>query len=146
MIMKTSETTFAETLEQAHRDLLSDLQHLKEAVRSGFRESPTGLGTCLRELQTHLADHFRFEEQDGYLAPVLKEEPRFGPVIEELLAEHRQLTQALDALLQEIRNACILPDDFGERIRAWVKRVRHHEARENALVQEAYYCSAAVGD
>ncbi len=28
----------------------------------------------------------------------------------------------------------------------WVARVRHHESRENNLVQEAYYSSGATGD
>lgn len=144
--MKTSEQTFAETLQQAHVDLLSDLQQLDEAVHSGLGESPTRLGTCLAKIQTHLTDHFCFEEQDGYMAPVLKEEPRFGPVIQELLGEHRQLAQTLDALLQEARAARSLPDGFGERVRAWVKQVRHHESRENNLVQEAYYSSGATGD
>jgi hypothetical protein len=67
-------------------------------------------------------------------------------VVQELLGQHRQIAQTLDALFQEIRTARTLPDGFGERVRTWVKQVRLHEARENQLVQEAYYSSNATGD
>ena len=144
--MRTSEKTFAESLQQAHIDLLGDLQQLDEAVRSEPGEIPAGLGTRLREIQAHLAEHFRFEEQDGYMAPVLEEEPRFAPVVQELLAEHHQLAKALDALLEEVRAVHSLPAGFWERVQAWIKQVRHHEPRENFLVQEAYYSSGATGD
>jgi hemerythrin-like domain-containing protein len=146
MIMEPSEKDFAEVLHQAHTDLLRDLQQLEEAVRPGSGEDQTELSTRLGMVRTHLGDHFLFEEQDGYLAPLLKEEPRFGSVVQELLAEHRQLAQCLDALLQEVRTARSLQDGFRERVRAWVKHVRHHESRENNLVQEVYYSSGATGD
>ena len=37
-------------------------------------------------------------------------------------------------------------DTHRERIRALVSQIRHHETRENDLVQEAYYSSGATGD
>jgi hypothetical protein len=146
MTMKPSEKTFAETLQQEHLELLGDLQQLEAAVRPEAGETPSGLGARLGKLQTHLADHFRFEEQDGYMAAILKEEPRFAPVVQELLGEHRQIAQTLDALIRELPTVQGLPAGFAERLRAWVKQVRHHEARENHLVQEAYYASGATGD
>jgi uncharacterized coiled-coil DUF342 family protein len=52
----------------------------------------------------------------------------------------------LDALVQEASAAQSVRDDFGEKVRAWVKHVRQHESRENSLIQEVYYSSRAVGD
>lgn len=144
--METSERAFAEALYQAHTDLLRDLMELEQSVQRGSEQGQRELSSRLATVQTHLADHFRFEERDGYMAPLLKEEPRIGPVVQELLAEHRRLTQALGALVEEVSAAQALRDDVRERVRAWVKQVRQHESRENNLVQEVYYSSGATGD
>jgi iron-sulfur cluster repair protein YtfE (RIC family) len=144
--METSPNTFAEALYEAHTDLLRDLQELEKAVGSGAGEGPTELGTRLERVRMHLTDHFLFEEDGGYMAPVLREEPRFAPQIQELLAEHGQMAQALEALLQEVRTARTARDIPREHVRTWVGQVRHHETRENSLVQEAYYSSGATGD
>src|SRR5215467_7720996 len=101
MIMGTSEQSFAEALHQAHTDLFRDIQQLEEAVHSGSQKDPTTLGAHLRKVQTHLTEHFQFEEQGGYMAPLLKEEPRFAQVVKELLDEHRQLAQSIEALIRE---------------------------------------------
>jgi hypothetical protein len=146
MTMETSEKTFAEALHEAHADLFRDLLQLEESFRVGSAEGRPELSTRLENVQMHLTDHFRFEEQDGYMSPLLKEEPRVGPVVQELLDEHRQLAQALDALLHEVSAVQSLREGFPERVRAWVKHVRQHESRENSLVQEVYYSSGATGD
>jgi hypothetical protein len=146
MTMETSDKEFAGALHHAHAELLRDLRQLEEAVHSGSSEGPTELGARLEKVRAHLADHFRFEEQDGYMAPILKEEPRFAPLVQELLDEHGQLAQTVDALLQEVRAARSLQDAMRESVRAWVKRVRQHESRENSLVQEVYNSSEATGD
>jgi hemerythrin-like domain-containing protein len=144
--METPEQSFADALHEAHTDLLRDLQELEKAVGAGSREGPAELGSRLEHARTHLTDHFHFEEEGGYMAPVLKEEPRFGPLVEELLAEHGQMAKALDALVQEVRQAQTVQDSHRERVRALLSQVRHHETRENQLVQEAYYSSGATGD
>lgn len=144
--MGTPQQSFVEAIHDAHTDLLRDLQELEKANGSGSRESPAELGARLGRLRTHLNEHFRFEEEGGYMAPVLKEEPRFGPVIQELLAEHGQMSKLLDALVQEVTSTRSLQEALREKIRAWVGQVRHHENRENQLVQEAYYSSGATGD
>jgi hypothetical protein len=144
--METSERAFAEALYEAHTDLLRDLMELEQSVSQGSGKGQRGLSSHLATVHTHLTDHFRFEEQDGYMAPLLKEEPQIGPLVQELLNEHRQLAQALEALVQEVGAAPVLRDDVRERVRAWVRQVRQHESRENSLVQEVYYSSGATGD
>jgi hypothetical protein len=144
--MSTSAKTFAEELHDAHTNLLRDLQELERSVGADSSEGPAQLRTRLEHAQQHLTEHFRFEEKGGYMAPVLKEEPRFTPVANELLAEHGQMTNALDTLIEEVSRAQAVQDTHRERVRALVSQARHHESRENNLVQEAYYSSGATGD
>jgi hypothetical protein len=144
--MEPEHHSFAEALHEAHVSLLGDLQELDEAVRPGSGQGPAELGTRLGKVRAHLLDHFRFEEEGGYMAPVLKEEPRLAPEAQELLNEHGQLAQALNGLIQEVSGAGSLEEAVRDRVRAWVKQVRHHEAQENHIVQEAYYSGGATGD
>jgi hypothetical protein len=144
--MSTSPKSFAETLREEHTSLLGDLQELDEGVRSASGEGPAELASRLEEARTHLLAHFRFEEEGGYMAPVLKEEPRLTAEAEALLTQHGQLAQALDALIQDVRAARSVEEVHRERIRGWLKQVRQHEAGENSLVQEAYYSAGATGD
>jgi hemerythrin-like domain-containing protein len=144
--MKAPSNAFVEALYEEHADLLRELQELEKAVAASSREGPGELSRRLENIQTHLSDHFRFEEAEGYMAPVLKEEPRFAPAVEKLLAEHGQLAQTLNAILQDVYRARGVQDVPRERIRVWVGQVRHHESRENSLVQEVYYSSGATGD
>jgi hemerythrin-like domain-containing protein len=144
--MKAPGNEFVEALYEEHKDLLRDLQELEKAVATSSGEEPGELSTRLEMIQMHLSDHFRFEEVEGYMAPVLKEEPRFAPVVEKLLAEHGQLAQTLNAILQDVYRARSAKDVPRQRIRVWVGHVRHHESRENNLVQEVYYSTGATGD
>lgn len=143
--MKTPANVFVEALHEAHADLLSDLQELEKEVGSES-ERPTALSKFLGNLRTHITDHFRFEEEGGYMAQVLKEEPQFQPMADELLEEHRQLTETLDTIIQEVTKAPSVRDGLRKKVKGWIKQIRHHEARENHLVQEAYYSSGATGD
>lgn len=129
-----------------HTALLRDLQELEKAIALTSREGPGELGSRLENVRTHLANHFRFEEEGGYMARVLKEEPRFSAEIQELLTEHSQMAQTLDTILEEVSRGPTIQDGARQRIRAWISMVRHHETRENDIVQEAYYSSGATGD
>jgi hemerythrin-like domain-containing protein len=146
LTMETPEKSFAEAILEDHTDILRELQNLEKAVGVESREKPAELSARLGKIQTHLTEHFRFEEDGGYMSSVLREEPRLGRVADELLAEHTQLAQSLNAIIQEVSNVGTLQDTSREKIRAWVGRVRHHEASENHLVLEAYYSSGATGD
>jgi type VI protein secretion system component VasF len=144
--MNTPERSFADALLDAHTALLRDLQELEKYVAPTSSESLRELGSRLEQVRTHLAEHFRFEEDGGYMAAVLKEEPRLSREVQELLTEHSQIALTLDAIIEEVARVLTVQNSSRQRIHAWLQKIRHHESREHSLVQEAYYSSGATGD
>jgi len=144
--MDKTETSVGAALGRAHTALLDDLRKLEEEIRSTSREGLVDLRARLGATQKHITEHFRFEEQNGYLDVVRKREPRLERAIQQLAAEHRQLAQALDALIGEAAAAANLNDSFRERVPAWVEEVRRHEVRENDLVLDAFNSDIGAED
>jgi hypothetical protein len=142
----TTENSVAEALCRAHVALLEDLRKLEEAARPASGESLTELRARLGATQAHVTEHFRFEEQNGYLDAVRKREPRLERAIQQLAEEHRALAESLEVLIKQARAATTLDDPFREAIRRWVERVREHEARENDLVQDAFNLDIGAED
>jgi hypothetical protein len=134
----TPESGVAEALARAHRALLEDLRRLEDAARPAAGEGLVGLRARLGGTRAHLAEHFRFEEEDGYLDAVREWEPRLERAVEHLAEEHRCLMQTLDALIEAAGGGTLPGDKLREGVRQWVKEVRKHEARENDLVQGAF--------
>jgi hypothetical protein len=143
-VEKTS-TAVAEALKQAHGTLLEDLRTLEDAVHKSSKDAG---GLCARLMATrpHLVEHFKFEEQNGYMEVVRKREPRLERAIQQIAEEHGQITQSLDSLIGETRGSGEIRDGFREKLRAWIKGVRGHEARENELVQGAFNLDITAED
>jgi hypothetical protein len=138
-------SSLAETLRLAHEALLRDLRGLETAARPEAQTSRAEMGMRLRRTRAHLTDHFRFEEQNGYLDSVLRRDPNRERKVECLHDDHRRLAEELEGLLDEA--AEVGPDGpLLEKVLAWVASVRDHEARENALVQDAFNVESAAED
>jgi len=144
--MKSTGTTVAEELSRAHKALLEDLRKLEEAASPTAGEGLAGLRGRLDATRTHIGEHFRFEEENGYLDVVSKREPRLDRAIQQLIEEHRQLAQSLDRILGEAKAAMGLEDALREEVQGWVKRVRQHEAREDNLIQDAFNLDIGAED
>ena len=136
--MSLLRATFGEALLRAHRALLGDLRALEEGVRPGGKESLSALRTDLEATRLHLAEHFAFEEQNGYLDSVRKLQPYLERAVQLLLEEHRELSASLRTLAAEAESAPALAEGLREKVRAWVQQVRRHERREDSLVQDAF--------
>ena len=136
--MERTKNSVAEALGQAHAALLVDLRELEQATRLFSGEDLEELRTRLGEARAHLTEHFRFEEQNGYMDAVRKREPRLERAVQQLAEEHGQLQQALAALIRDAGAETSLGDTLRAEIRAWIERVRQHEVRENDLVQDAF--------
>jgi hypothetical protein len=145
-VMDKAEKSVAEALGRAHAALLKDLRALELAGRPDSKNGPNALRARLDATRAHLVEHFRFEEQSGYMDAVRKREPRLERAVEQLAEQHRELLGSLDALIREIGTAPSIDASVGAKITAWVKNVQQHEARENHLVQEAFSLDIGAED
>jgi hypothetical protein len=136
--MDHARTNIVEGLRQAHTSLLEDLRKLEEAAQSSTRPEGAELTARLVATRAHIAEHFRYEEQNGYMDGVRKREPRLERTIQQLGDEHKELARSLDALIEQSR--ATTGPDAGQRakVRIWVEQVRQHERRENEVVQVAF--------
>jgi len=123
---------------RAHKALIDDLQKLEESADPVTMPKLTDLRSKLDATRTHVTEHFRFEEQNGYMDEVRKREPRFERAIQHLAAEHRHLAQSLETLIGAAKTAASLDETLRDAVRRWVNDVQQHEIRENDLVQDAF--------
>jgi len=144
--MARTEISVAESLSRAHQALLNDLRKLKNSLNPASGQDLSTLRAELAATQTHILDHFRFEEQDGYMDKVRKREPRLEHTIDQLAGEHRQLAQSLEALMAKARDAQNLDQALREKIREWIASVRQHEIREDELVQDVFNLEISAED
>jgi hemerythrin-like domain-containing protein len=135
-----------ETLTRAHDALLKDLQQLEKETGAPSGPNAAKMSTRLDQVRTHITQHFRFEEQDGYMDAVVQRAPHQERTIEQLREEHRQLANSLEALREEALATQSLDDPFREKVRAWVAQVRDHGTRENRLIQEAFNLDIGAED
>lgn len=136
--MANNELSVVEALRKAHINLLKDLAGLVDAVHSSLGTDAVEMRSLLERTRTHILEHFRFEEQNGYMDAVLHREPNLARTVENLREEHRQLAQEMEALIERTRTGRHLEDAFRDQVRSWLESVRRHEARENTLVQDAF--------
>src|SRR5437868_1441224 len=73
--------TFGDALLRAHRALLKDLTKLREAAQGASTERPADLVAHLDLVRADIQEHFRFEEQNGYMASVLALQPHLERTI-----------------------------------------------------------------
>ena len=123
---------------RAHAALLQDLCRLEEASRRNTSSNSATVLQLLQRMQTDLHEHFRCEEQDGYMDAVRKREPNKEKVIEELHVEHRDIADKLEHLIRQIEAGSLTERARTDAVVQWVKTVRRHESKENALVQHAF--------
>jgi hypothetical protein len=102
------------------------------------------LSIRLDRTRAHLAEHFRFEEENGYLAGVLERAPHLERAIHHLREEHGELLRSLDALGAEARGAAAR--DVRAGVLEWIRQARKHERSENVLVQDAYNIDLTAED
>jgi hypothetical protein len=144
--MRKHESHFAESLGRAHGALLKDLRALQEAACSASNRNPELLRSRLEATRRHIVEHFRFEEQDGYMDTVRHREPRLGHSIDELAKEHGQLLNEMDVLLTEVAVASTINESLSMKVSEWINHVRQHETRENHLVQDAFNLDIGLED
>ena len=144
--MARTQSSVAQGLGKAHVALFADLGELEQALSPSSAEGLAELRARLGATQAHIAEHFRFEEQNGYMDEVRKREPRLARAIDQLAEEHGQLRDSLDVLIRKANACTSLGEGMREGIRDWTTRVRRHEVRENDLVQDAFNLDIGAED
>ena len=125
--------TLTDDMHRVHAALRQDVERLPAVLAA-----PAEARRFLAELRDHLGQHFRGEEEDGYMAAVLKQRPQDERAVQKLLAEHAPLMKELDALVRQAETAVRIDEGFRARISAWAEMLRRHEAEENVLVEDAF--------
>jgi hemerythrin len=125
--------TLTDDMHRVHAALRQDLDRLPQAL-----SSPAEASRYLGELRAHLAQHFRCEEEGGYMAAVLQRKPQSERAVQRLLGEHRPMIEVLDVLVREATMVDQISDDFRRRVAEWAELLRRHEAEENVLVEDAF--------
>ncbi len=106
-------------------------------------------GGLLRRLQTQLRTHFRLEEDFGYFADAVKEQPWLGNQAAELQAEHRPLLEKMDDLVRTAHSAASQPKSDSQlqmRFQQFLQDFRRHEDDEIDLIMRAFNDEIGVGD
>lgn len=136
--MTKPETTSADAMARAHAVLQEQLGRLQRAAHAPRDAQPLELRNDLERVRTGLAEHFRFEEENGYMNHVLRRAPHLERKTEQLLQEHHALAQTLDTLLDEASHPQQAGPVLRDRVLVWIEQVRAHESRENLLAEEAF--------
>jgi hypothetical protein len=136
-VMAKRNNSIASALSRAHGALLDNLAKLEAAAARDVAYGEAELLARLEVTSKLVAEHFRFEEQNGYMNTVRNRDPRFDRIIHQLADEHRELTQGLHRLLEKAA-ASWADSSFRAEVRDWLNHLRRHEQRENDLVQNAF--------
>jgi hypothetical protein len=129
--------TYGDALLETHRALLTSLHSLRIAAQAATEDRLPTLLACLDTTRDRLAEHFRFEEHNGYLASVLEHHPHLEQTVGRLAQEHGDLLRGLDELRAEARSAGTVAA-LWHKVGQWIQRVCRHERSEDVLVQDAF--------
>jgi hemerythrin len=144
--MHQTESSITDAHLQAHRTLRGELRGLREAARSTPAQRPGDIAAQLGAMRTDLQEHFRFEEENGYMSAVVQLRPNLARAIQHLKGEHEELMRNLNELVAEARSTTKLTASFRDKVDDWVFRVGRHERSENVLVQDAFNLDVAAED
>jgi hypothetical protein len=136
--MNQIETAIPDALFEAHRTLRSELRHLRNAIRSVPADHPGDIASQMEVVRSDLWEHFRFEEENGYMSSVVQLRPHLTRAVEQLREEHTELMRSLVELISEARSTTHLNAAFRDRLSAWLVAVGRHEQSENLLVHDAF--------
>jgi hypothetical protein len=141
----TSRRAESNRMLDSHRRLHADIETLW-TCRSRRRDDDAAwraeLAQGLGQLQTTLDEHFRLEEEGGYLREVLEIAPRYATVAESLRRQHDSLHDQIRSIHPRSDTA----DELVEDIDRFLRALEIHEHAENAVVQSAFEDDLAAGD
>jgi iron-sulfur cluster repair protein YtfE (RIC family) len=149
--MSEKPTPLERTLAQ-HFALRQQIRALEQLLKE--HDDPRGANltkthTLLEAFDPVLREHFAEEERGGYFSEALSAAPRLNRRAERLAANHIELRERLEKLLDLTRTAADAPDKWQKvttGLAEFVKTLRAHEDEENDLVREAFMDDLGRGD
>lgn len=108
-----------------------------QTQRAANIDSELSPDTLLPELLSGLAQHFHAEETEAYFGAVLAERPAFMLTVSELKAEHRLMLETLRELCARTHDRARWSEIVSPVLNL-IARLRVHEQRETALMQEYF--------
>ena len=154
MTGKSTKADLARMVAEEHASMRRSIETIRHELerlqREGGIERGSGrLPSLLGDFRDHLRRHFELEETDGLLGEEAND-PGTQRIIERLLAEHRDLEQRVDRLVDEARRAeardAGLSAAFAEELHDVLVFLFRHEQMENRLVQQLVYQDHGGGD
>ena len=140
---------YVEHLQHEHghiNQLLLEIGHEVTAlVKANDRPAAINhLAKRLSDLRQQLQQHFAEEETGGCMEEAVARCPTLTESSNGILAEHPQLDQLLEKLVEQIRTAS--PANVQRDFQAFANQLREHEQAENRLLQMAFGAEAADYD
>ena len=135
-------------VEKEHEHLRRELEELQassstQASGEQFAQWRLELIWQVRDFKNALLKHFDLEEEGGFMRDVRKMVPNSDPQVQELLAEHREMEQALDRILGTLKEMSVGDEDKLDRLKnqvgELVTTINSHETTEQHLIQRTYY-------
>lgn len=127
-----------EALARAHAALLKDLRRLKKSLSLPDPDNLQEAMDRLDVLSRRLEQHFRLEEENGYMDAVLARSPYLERTIAKLKDDHEQLLKTARQISEAASTGRRIDDIFRDQIIAFIEAVRDHEKRENILIEDAF--------
>lgn len=135
-------------VEQEHENLRRELEALQassSAPASGeeFGDWRLELIWQVRDFKNALMKHFDLEEEGGFMRDVHQMVPNSDLQVKELLAEHREMEEALDRILGTLKDMSERNEDklgrLKDQVGGLVTTINSHEITEQHLIQRTYY-------
>ena len=125
-------------MKRAQLALQHHLLELEQIVAPPSAEYLPEVRIRLKAVFGLVKEHFRLEEQDGYMKAVKEQDQRFESDLQCLRDEHREMNRELAKLADEADALQQMDAEFSEKVMSWIDGFRNHEKREIDLVQEAF--------
>jgi signal transduction histidine kinase len=137
-----------ETVLEDHADLrkmVTGLRGMCRALREGRCLPGPESAALIEEFESQLIPHFAAEQAEEYFGSLVTEQPRLLQRVERLQAEHAELAEALDRLIELARSEDGGPE-LGVRLGQFLDSFEAHEHAENRLMQEFLLLDEGTGD
>jgi hypothetical protein len=144
--MKTTVNNVPRNVKEAHAALLEELGKLELIAATNSPQAFPALRSRLADAHILITEHFRSEEENGFMKAIQESQPCLKRDVQHLVNEHSRLMQWLDALIAQATAAGHMNESIRAGVRRWLDKVRDHETQENKLVEDAFLVDVGSGD